>query len=522
MGTAGAPLSPQSQLLSQTQAFKTNASGAATITFPNPPQGFTWTGTLNCATATTGAVFVASVGAVSWGEWGGNSVYGPVQVLGAGSQQLVVTVTGLQANTNYVLQWNGSSDPSDTVAAVWPDANSTALTAQISGTVPVTIGTPVSIVPVQHQVVNAYITTSQAAPYSQSLAITATDQSLYLQLSSIVASGGFPTQGFFITVVGNSTGDTYLTQNVTTSGSLLNLQCQVWGFIETVTLNITIPNPSTGSIISMNVLAVASSANFAANPVQVTNQLNPNGLAQPLLNLPYGTVYQLSSTSGTLPRTPSLTIPPQSTINQVVALFTNPVAGTTYTATWNGNFEGQFVESVTCVTGGAGTSLAIRLPVALGYNATSATLTNLVLSSSTGASIAVVVYGLTVSNLYQPAPNPGLPQDQVTYGGLQVAFTNAVTTTSPGVSLLAAPAAGTAYRLHSWCINTLPTAGSVRLWSGAGATGTFGAMFTNSVGTQYLGGILTTQAVYVYGPSLTPTTVGACLFYDVVQQPQIY
>ena len=144
MGSASQPLSEASQILSRTQSFNTNASGAATITFPNPPAGFTWTGTLNCALASTGAVFLATVGGVSWGEWGGNSVYGPVQVLGNGGQQLVVTVTGLAASTNYTLQWNGSSDPSDLVAAVWPDSNSTALTAQISGTVPVTVSNTVA------------------------------------------------------------------------------------------------------------------------------------------------------------------------------------------------------------------------------------------------------------------------------------------------------------------------------------------------------------------------------------------
>ena len=144
MGSASQPLSEASQILSRTQSFNTNASGAATITFPNPPAGFTWTGTLSCALASTGSVFLATVGGVSWGEWGGNSVYGPVQVLGNGGQQLVVTVTGLAASTNYVLQWNGSSDPSHLVAAVWPDSNSTALTAQISGTVPVTVSNTVA------------------------------------------------------------------------------------------------------------------------------------------------------------------------------------------------------------------------------------------------------------------------------------------------------------------------------------------------------------------------------------------
>ena len=109
--------------------------GVATFTFPSVPQGYTWTGTLSCATANTGTVFYATVGSTPWGEWGGNSVFGPVQA--QSMQQLVVTATGLTLGSVYTLNWVGSSDPAGTVGAIWPDSNSTALTAQISGTVPI-------------------------------------------------------------------------------------------------------------------------------------------------------------------------------------------------------------------------------------------------------------------------------------------------------------------------------------------------------------------------------------------------
>ena len=140
MGGTQLPLSAQSQILSQTIAATADGSGNASFTFTTPPAGFTWTGTLTCAAAPITAVFVATVGAVSWGDWGGDSVYGPVQVIGQGSQQLVVTATGLTTGVSYTLQWNGSSDPSSLVAAVWPDVNTSALQATISGTVQVTSG----------------------------------------------------------------------------------------------------------------------------------------------------------------------------------------------------------------------------------------------------------------------------------------------------------------------------------------------------------------------------------------------
>ena len=146
MGTTDRPLGPGSQQLNQSQTVVTSASGStATFTFPSPPAGMTWTGTLWCANAPTGAVFIATIGPQSWGEWGGNSVYGPVQAFGTGSQQLVVTATGLASSTSYTLNWVGSSDNESLVGPVFPDANSTALTAAISGTVGLTPGTTVGL-----------------------------------------------------------------------------------------------------------------------------------------------------------------------------------------------------------------------------------------------------------------------------------------------------------------------------------------------------------------------------------------
>jgi hypothetical protein len=56
-------------------------------------------------------------------------VYGPVQAVGAGSQQLKITASGLLPGQSYVLTWIGSSDPSHVVQPLYPTANSTALTA---------------------------------------------------------------------------------------------------------------------------------------------------------------------------------------------------------------------------------------------------------------------------------------------------------------------------------------------------------------------------------------------------------
>ena len=122
-------LDPGSQQLNQTQVVTATGTND-TFTFQSPPPGLQWTGTLQCASAPTGAVFAAVIGGTSWGEWGGNSVYGPVQA--QATQQLVVTVNGLVAGQVYVLLWIGSSDPSHLVQPLYPSANSTALFAQVN------------------------------------------------------------------------------------------------------------------------------------------------------------------------------------------------------------------------------------------------------------------------------------------------------------------------------------------------------------------------------------------------------
>ena len=137
-------LSGGSQQLNQTTSLVATGTNDV-FTFPNPPTGYVWSGTLSVTAPSAsqlvpvGALMTANVGATSWGEWGGNSVFGPVQA--NQSQQLVVTAQGLTAGVTYLLNWIGSSDPAHVVQPLYPAANSTALTAQITQTPPGAIGT---------------------------------------------------------------------------------------------------------------------------------------------------------------------------------------------------------------------------------------------------------------------------------------------------------------------------------------------------------------------------------------------
>lgn len=109
-----------------------SASGVASFTFAAPPTGLAFTGTLTCGGAPTTAIFVATIGATSWGDWAGNSVYGPVQALS--NQQLIVTATGLTPNTSFELVWAGSSDSADAVQPIYPDTNVSALSVALATT----------------------------------------------------------------------------------------------------------------------------------------------------------------------------------------------------------------------------------------------------------------------------------------------------------------------------------------------------------------------------------------------------
>lgn len=133
MGSPARPISAVTQKLEKGVAAQSSVTGTATFTFPSPPPGVSWTGTLTCSGAPASAVFTASVGATSWGSWGGNSVFGPVQLFGQGSEVLTVTATGLLASTTYNLFLLGSSDGAVNVAPIWPDTTSSALTALATG-----------------------------------------------------------------------------------------------------------------------------------------------------------------------------------------------------------------------------------------------------------------------------------------------------------------------------------------------------------------------------------------------------
>ncbi len=141
MGSATNPISPTTQKLEKGVAATSTPSliSSVTFTFDTPPAGVTWTGTISCPDAPASAVFTATIGGTDWGTWNGAAVFGPVQIQGQGSQQLVVTGTGVPSSTVYEIWLIGSSDQTNNVAPIWPE--STAVTGNVSATfqAPVTL-----------------------------------------------------------------------------------------------------------------------------------------------------------------------------------------------------------------------------------------------------------------------------------------------------------------------------------------------------------------------------------------------
>jgi hypothetical protein len=193
-----------------------------------------------------------------------------------------------------------------------------------------------------------------------------------------------------------------------------------------------------------------------------------------------------------------------------LVVVTNALLGTVYWTVAATNFSagnaafpgGQF--GIT--PGGAGTAFSGSV------NCTVSAGQTLELSfNQVATTITLAVYGN--SNPRGVVPVPGVPLDVVTYGGLQVvSLTTAAIGTTP---LLPAPAAGFAYRLHSFASNS--TAGG-QLFDTT-TTNTLFAVLAANPGQQQLNGQLVTVALSLYSAGAGGSKW--TLTYDVVTLPSI-
>ena len=111
------------------------------------------------------------------------------------------------------------------------------------------------------------------------------------------------------------------------------------------------------------------------------------------------------------------------------------------------------------------------------------------------------------------------PLDTVTYGGLQSIYQTGI---SAGVTttMLAAPASGLAYRLHSWSVNkAITVAGDFLQLQSSTAGQVYDIATANSTG-RYLGGLLVTTDVQIHNQSAA-TQYAVWIGYDTVTRPVI-
>jgi len=156
-----------------------DGAGNAIFKFPDVPQGKVWCGTTAIPSAPAGAVGTVMAGGELLGSSYGPGFYGPWTV--NYSQQLTISVTGLDAHTQYQAVWHPSDE-----AQIWP----TAITAAFEGsvTVPIPLEVTVENFP-DPQPVSGTVTTEPT------LATSATGGSVSMTGSAVALPSHAATQG---------------------------------------------------------------------------------------------------------------------------------------------------------------------------------------------------------------------------------------------------------------------------------------------------------------------------------------
>ena len=437
MGSSSRALGPESQQLNRVVSIVSSASGTGSFSFPSPPQGFSWIGTLSCATANTGTVFTATIGATSWGQWGGNSVFGPVQA--RSQSQLVVTATGLTANTTYVMTWIGSSDLDDNVQAVWPDSNSTALTAQISGTVPIsgTVTTAAGSVSTVSGTVttgagSVSTVTGVVASSTASTTINATGLSGASTTLTVASTTNFTTSGF-LTVLGSGGALVFAytgTTSTTFTGCTLALGTSSW----------TIAN---GTAVVQNTAFATSSTVSGTVTTGAASQTNAAGLDSIVASYGFTSLPATSSNYTCAQSYTGFIVGFQSSgLSPTSIYISNVTQGFTYVINRPGSGQGS------TPTGYFINSSGFNYLIPLQANAGDSVQ---IIVNGSGSSViggTVQLVGMKSSGVLAVTPSPNQSFDVVNFGGTSAP--NVSVTATSNASILAAPSAGYAYRLHSF------------------------------------------------------------------------
>ena len=503
MGTTDAPRSAQSQPLTQVATATSDGTGNATFVFPSPPQGTWWTGTLSCAAANTGGVFAATVGSsgagqsggggTSWGSWGGNSVYGPVQCYA--QQQLIVTAKSLAANTVYQLTWLGTSDPADAVAAIWPDSNSTALTAQISGTVPVSgtvsVGNTVST--------NTNITGGTVSALAATTTISGAGQTGASTTLTVVSTTTFTSSGF-LTVPGSG-GGLVFSYTGTTPTSFTGVTLVVGTASWTITNGAAVVQ-NTGYANASNVSGTVTTS--------AGSQTNTSGLDIVVASLGFSSLPYTSANYTAAASYAAIQV--FAAISGFTAVRSLAVINNTQGTQYIINRPdlgtgGGFYGSLT----GSGSGYGFWVPL----QANAGDLIQIRVNGSGAAGTGQLqIIGMKYPAVTSVTPSPNQSFDVVPYGGDNTSLISAVATGN--TQILAAPSTGLAWRLHGFAgpYNAIVATGGTLRDAGGN---TFGVISPNAPYCN-LGGQICNSLLYVQNLGVAQAFT---LTYDTVVAPNI-
>jgi len=298
------------------------------------------------------------------------------------------------------------------------------------------------------------------------------------------------------------------TLSVATSGAPYSIQPQ------TAT---TIPTLGDGSVITITPSSGISNQVGTITTVWLLNEQNPP-IPDGYLTASNANQREAAAFAAPGTITTNVTVSTLGT-DQSVALIFNAIAGSpTIIYSIKGNQSGILYASGTTTLGASNSTVLGPWQIYGNLDSTlNLSITNGGFSTVTGNLVAI---SSPVEQFVQTQGGSNLGLGVYQYGGAKDISVSLISTTSP-TGLLAAPSAGTVYRLHTLAItNNTGSGGGVRFYT---ASAPIAELHMGSQNNLFLGGLLIDRAITVVSfTNVGGTGIAATAHYDVITTPSIY
>ena len=531
IGGANQPLSFSPQVVS-------DSSGNATFNFQTVPNGQIWTGTITVIGAPDSATFTLSSIHVGndIGQFIGGNNWGPLQL--QSGDQLIVTATGLLATTAYLCNFQGTAITNGDPGITYPEAYAhsvTTRTEQIllaSGTFGIASGT------INQQTYGLGgaipLNTAYRSIYILTWFTSGTSKPTVSALGSYVK--GNQSALIYGNVEGNNFGGTWRSGLGGSSYPYETITSIPNGVDTTFNAFMTFTGTSPAAGCTVHYVI---GADLASPGVQAVYS-SAGALNQ---NFPYAPIstYGGFPVENTLFTTDGITFTADPIIVAGASGGTPiPISGSVTTLSGSTTAVTNSVSTPLYVTNSVGTVIEVQgiaggvaIPISGTVTAQNTSGTPLYVTNTVGTvlevqgisgGVAMPISGtVTAQNtsgtpLYVNGIAGGTTLATSPQGGTVSANLTLATTT--GTQILAAPAAGSSYRIHS--VNCIAGAAGQNVTYRMGSAGNYFAQLfpTVALGTFfYIGGLLTTTAIFV--TVSTTTSVQVYIWYDLVTTPTI-